>query len=190
MKMKVTTHRANDLSSIGDNLGIYSWFLSYDYKSERDEYHKIFRSSQLESEVKGVFKDVYSGKIQQKEYDFEKEMSFSKFLNVASLAFCPPLYIGISKNLSDRLETHRNKLNSLINNESSRNLIDDAKPDTDEESENFAIRLSRVINETDTIGIRNLRIKVLEATEKLDRDQVMDVEHYLNRTYTPFYGRK
>jgi len=184
------TYRTNQISEIPKSLGIYAWFLAYDYNTDHNDYHDVFKSSIITSTVEGIFKDVYTGPIKQQAFSFDENIVFSSFLNEVISLFCPPVYIGISSNLRNRLSTHRDELNSLLYSEEAFKYNENAKIDSDGESYNFAIRLARVLRSVDSIGLRNLRIKVIEAGEGMKRDEVFAIEKYLNRTYTPIYGRK
>lgn len=111
-------------------------------------------------------------------------------------AFLPPLYVGISNNLCNRLQSHVSQFRSIVRinrleiQPEEENLDVDEAEDTDEASgKSFAIRAIKAGFKED-----NLRVYVLpfQGTEHLSASQVRNViggvEFLLNRWAKPSLG--
>lgn len=184
-------YRFGELSEIPSVPGIYSWYLEVDYVNVT-KYSELFHMRRLQVEAKGELTENYSGTIYKKPKTFDSSVHYDLSLfQVASFAFCPPLYIGISKNLKARFTDHFSEFNSLVMPFSGTpTKILKTQIDTLSESSALAQRLAICFN---TLGIFDksaIFIKTIEMPNGYDWGKLQKIEKYLNRSYYPILGRK
>ena len=174
--------------------GIYSWHIGFEKKGYND-YYKAFKQKRLDVNLKGNLKEQYSGRIKNSYHS--RDFSISSFdfdlCDYASTVFCPPIYIGISKNLNIRLATHIRELEKIYTGKlklSKPSKVGQTDFDTIVESAHFAQRIGFTLVELNNIGIDSLFIKTIELDKSYTWSNLQKVEKYINRTFIPIYGRK
>ena len=184
----------SELDKIPKSPGIYAWYLLAD-KSNFSEYYKIFKQKKVEVNIEGNLRERYNGEVKHTYYDKDFKDSGVDFdlCNISSIAFSPPLYIGISINLNERLRTHADELQKIFYKKvalSPPTSLGKTDFDTIVESGHFAQRIGFSITSFSTIDLNSLLIKTLELPAGYSWAKLQSVERYLNRTFIPIYGRK
>jgi len=187
-------YRLVDFDQIPHNPGIYSWYLIAD-QINFDDYFKIFKQKKVGVNVEGELREAYTGEAKAtynvSDYS-DNPVDFTLF-NLISYIYSPPLYIGISINLNERLNTHKSELEKILSGKQKlttstipgRTSFDDIL-----ESKHFAQRVGFSIKAHNNIGTASMYIKTIEAPLGYPRNNLLKIEKYFNRTYTPIYGRK
>lgn len=174
--------------------GIYSWHIGFEKKGYND-YFKAFKQKRLDVNLKGSLKEQYSGKIWNSYHskDFSSTTFDFDLCEYASSVFCPPVYIGISKDLKARLATHIRELEKIYTGKvklSKPKKVGQTDFDTIIESSHFAQRIGFTLAELKSISIDSLFIKTVELDKTYAWSDLQKVEKYVNRTFIPIYGRK
>lgn len=183
-----------DIDKIPNTPGIYAWFLLAD-KTNFNEYYKVFKQKKVEINIKGNLKEKYSGEVRNTYYDDDFKDSTIDFdlCNISSLAFGPPLYIGISKDLRVRLKQHSEELQKIFYKKiilPPPVTLGKTDFDTIVESAHFAERIGYTLKSFPTIKLNSLLIKTVELPLGYPWTKLQRVEKYLNRTFIPIYGKK
>lgn len=183
----LTFYSFNEIDSIdGASAGWYCWFYVPDEpESIAQDFVRMYRPI---AQVTGIFGTSYSGVLQASEQEPHTDNP-PDFQNLQKLcvAFAPPLYIGISKNLGQRLKAHRRQ---LLDEFFSGEIRDDPdigfESDSEEESSYFAKRVAR---EMRRFGVtpEELYVKCLVAP---DARTLRPLEKVVNRMFLPAYGRR
>lgn len=184
----------SELHKIPSVPGIYAWYLKMD-SANSDDYFKIYKQKKVSVNVKGHLKESYSGEVRHiyNPIDYVNPGLDFDLCEIASLAFSPPLYIGISKNLKSRLKDHARELHDIYFNKvklATPPALGKTDFDTIVESAHFAQRVGHSISSFNKINLSALVIKTIEMPATYVWDDLQKVEKYLNRTYNPVYGRK
>ena len=183
----------NDLDSVPTGAGWYAWFQIPGSLSS--ESFQLYRHATVGSSVTGIFNLTFEGRL--KAADGDSPPTFPSgddetldTLKSLFLAFAPPLYIGISKNLRTRLKTHRKHLqefmraaDGVVAGADARNGIAD---DTEKESQYFGSRVGTALRSL-KLSPDTLYVKCVLAE---DPTQLKKIEKALNFALTPHYGRK
>lgn len=178
MNERFKTYRAADVDDAPESAGFYAWYLRLQSRDAFSEYHEVFKDRSLEARARGDLLEEYTGKLSLQEIDLEMVNRFG-LLKDATIAFSPPLYIGITvdQTLKKRLKDHRKVLNDSIYGE-----VDDTGE--------FGERIALVLNRGDNIGVNDFFTRVIPVEDPKNREQIEEIEYYLNRTYVPMYGKK
>jgi hypothetical protein len=183
-------YKYSDLHEVLPLPGVYAWYLQYDNSSSPQKFHDFFTSKKFDVTVKGNLKEKYSGPIDQDSDTFDQNQIDLDLLECVINSFNVPIYVGVSKNLKNRLSTHKNSLNerwvdpgvSVINSG------DKIILDSDEESTYFAHRVATKIK--NRFGINSLIIKVVYCDKNYNKSYLFPVENFINRTFFPLVGRR
>jgi len=183
----------NELYKVPSKPGIYAWYVKFEQQNEQ-EYYKIFKQKKVGVDIKGNLKEHYEGEARNKYVDNTysiQNMDYS-LCELASYVFCPPLYIGISKDLNERLNTHAKELEKIYIGGKILPTPSLGKTDFDTivESAHFAERLGYSLKSFPTVDLNAIYVKTIEMPAQYTWTELQKVEKYLNRTYTPIYGRK
>jgi hypothetical protein len=187
-------YKLTELDNIPEMPGIYAWYLSADQNNFLD-YYKVYKQKKVEVNIQGNLSELYVGDVKNTYYekDFKDNGVDHDLCSMASLAFSPPLYIGISKNLQKRLKDHSSELKKIFFGQIPLNTpppVGKTDFDTIVESRHFAQRIGHTIKSFSNININSLLIKTIEMDSTYLWTDLQKVERYLNRTYIPIYGRK
>ncbi|MFN7704056.1 MAG: hypothetical protein ACK5OS_05480 [Chryseotalea sp.] len=184
----------SDLHKIPNVPGLYAWYIAVSSANFSD-YYKIFKQKKVTVKIEGVLQDKYHGEIQNiyNDKNFPSAGIDYDLCEVASLAFSPPLYIGISIDLRKRLIDHSSELTKVLYGKlplPSPLPIGKTEFDTIYESAHFALRIGHTIVNYPTVDLASFKIKTLELPKSFTWQDLQRVERYMNRTYIPVYGRK
>jgi hypothetical protein len=179
----------SDLHKVEPLPGIYSWWLSFDSDFDIKTFHEFFLQKKFSIEMQGNLNEHYKGDLNQKQgsnIDFNIDPNL---LKETFSHFNVPIYIGISKNLKKRLETHSRLLNDKYIDEIiyNKNFYESVASDSDEESTYFAERLASKIK--NKFKLNALHVKVIYRDKNYERSNLIKAETYLNRTLFPILGR-
>ena len=186
-------YRITEVGNVPEVPGIYSWHLWIDNVNSAN-YSQVFKQKRVDVHIKSNLNDRFKGAIEHVDHEkdiFEPGIDLN-LCNMASIAMCPPLYIGISKTLGSRLAQHVDEFDKIIKGVVP-TPIDTLKAkqfDTIYESQHFAQRMGFVVTKFGNMNANNLLVKTLELPVGYDRKKLQQVETFLNRTYFPIYGRK
>jgi hypothetical protein len=110
-------------------------------------------------------------------------------ISTVTTAFSPPIYIGIAKNLRSRLLAHMKKLEDALIMPFGTAIGTGIDDDSDEESSFFGGRVGDLLRELKINDIRHLFVKtVFQPVDDLLQRRA--VEHFVNRVFFPFCGRR
>jgi len=184
----------NDLDSVPTGPGWYAWFQIPGTWSP--ESFQLYRHSKVESSVSGIFNLTFEGKLNatgaeyQPTFDATDGNQSLDVLKSLFIAFAPPLYIGLSKNLHSRLKTHRRNLQDFLqqadSNKANAPVKNEIEADTDRESQYFGSRIGNALR-TLKLSSDTLYVKCVLAS---DPGQLKKIEKTLNFALTPHYGRR
>lgn len=184
----------SDLESVPVASGWYAWF--YIPSSVDDPSLDLYRHSKVNSTVTGIFNLTYEGRLKPTgsnlsgAFDAAADPESLDTLKSLFLAFAPPLYIGIAKNLRSRLKSHRKNLQDFMKSGDG----EATKPaetnrievDSERESQYFGARIGTAL-QTLKLSPDTLYVKCVIAD---DPTQLKKIEKILNFALTPHYGRK
>ena len=173
--------------------GIYAWYIQYGKNTKAQVYHDVFKQKEFRSLIKGTLQDSYEGCLSAKPYPFLEDIQNLDLLMEGVRQFSPPLYIGISVNLRQRIRTHLSSLNEFLYSRrpSYTAEISEMELDSEIESNYFAQRIGAVIKQNmDSLDINSFFIKVIELDKHYPKSGLLEVEKFLNRTFIPHYGRR
>ncbi len=188
--MDTNIYSYQQIHKVPKSPGIYGWFVRVRNHMNIEEYHSIYKSNSMDAKVEGNLKKEYTGVLSQEEYNFGESIENDVLFKKAVFTFCNPIYVGVSMKLRRRLEEHYKQLNRRINVGDKKKQLEDVEPDTDGESEHFAQRISDIVNRLSTVDTNSLFIKTVEVNEDVKFSKLLEVEKFINRTFTPSYGRK
>lgn len=205
--LKVNVYLISKLDEVPERPGLYAWYLKLAKGKEMyNEFHSVMVHRILDVEASGELGEKYSGKMGRKDFEFEKKYRRRsnrenfRFENIfltdeqvsmVTATFAPPIYIGISRNLHNRLREHKRELETSLNsiNKNTNNEIPDFNSDSASESSAFGERIARVLRDKNYIGTNSLFIKTVEF-DNIQKEELFDIEYFLNRTFTPIFGKK
>ena len=176
--------------------GIYAWYLRVLPKNDpalnMGYVDRVFASKRMNVEVSGNLGERYQG-ILTKDPSFSGDISsFHDTVLTASTIFCPPLYIGISKNIKNRLSQHFKSLEAALlrsSNDDGDLILTNEDIDEDAESNVFGERIGRVLRVNNIKTVAPLFIKVTYPDQVSNAD-LLKAESYVNRLYVPICGRR
>jgi hypothetical protein len=144
--------------------------------------------AKYEGEVKHVL-NIDSDKI----LTILKDKTTLNNLIIATALFSPSLYIGVSKNIKNRISQHFKILKELYHKNNSSDLFDNIEDLDKDEAKNFAERISHLfcLNDSKSFSLNSFCVRVLylDSFNELDRDKLEAIEYFLNRTYKPKFGK-
>ena len=194
-KFEVDYYKLDNFDFIPSTTGIYSWYLTCNSTNYKN-YYDFYKSESYSAFLKGNLLQNFQGKLlAQKTQKFEESENYfdDQLLEKVSSNFSPPIYIGISTDLHERLNTHKKRLQNHLNDISKiTNLRSGfrSKADSDKESEVFAQRLAKLLMDSGNLYESNLLVKIIYIEKKrIKKDVLLNIENFLNRTYHPLLGR-
>lgn len=187
-------YRIKELHKVPDVPGLYSWHINAT-NLNFNAYFKAFKQKKIRVSLEGNLKEEYKGEIKRSyfERDFDSPSIDHDLCEFASHVFCPPLYIGISKQLKIRLSDHLDELEKIYNGTiklSPPKKLGQTDFDTIVESSHFAQRFGFTLRELKNIKLDEVFVKTIELDSTYKWAALQKVEKYLNRTFIPIYGRK
>jgi hypothetical protein len=190
--------------------GLYIWTVRPRSATDVVEASKIYAHATLSAEVRGNIRMSYSGVLNKdiRDVKFMESSELNELMSDIFFAVGYPIYIGISVNLKNRLETHKRQFEqSMLNRTQSRKS--DAKSmgnrecpsDTDEESTYFGGRLAASWPSLSKDCLYVKCIVPLECREcsaaTCERTCLPNVisrlrvaEHEANSLFNPVFGRR
>lgn len=196
LEPEVNEYLIRKLDEVPERPGIYAWYLKLAQgKKKYNEFHSVMVHRNLDVEARGELGEKYSGKMSREDFPFEKKYRKEDFqlenislpdekISLVSDIFAPPIYIGISQNLHNRLREHKNSLMKILYYRDEDSDADDETSDSD-----FGKRIARILKEKNYRDINSLFIKTVEF-EDIQREELWAIEYFLNRTFIPIFGRK
>jgi hypothetical protein len=185
-----------DVEFAPNTSGIYCWFLRFNADTSLSKkYHDLYTDKEYWVTIEGNFKQKYEGPLNLSSINASLDnKALGDICENASVIFSPPLYLGIARNLRDRLCQHVKSLKDYKFKRAESIDIECDDLDTDKESDYFGQSFgSRFLNEYDesgkNYGHNDLFCRVIEC-RKMSKRQLQQAEYYLNRTFKPIYGRK
>ena len=186
--------------SVSNCPGIYGWYIRPKPNRE-NEIHKIadelLQQSKLHASLKGNIRLDYAGILTKKVK--EQNIENLEMLRNIFVAFPYPLYIGMSLNLRQRLDTHIKQLYEQTRSTHTGLDVDSIRDlDTDDESKCFAQRISSLFVNTKIEALDCLYVRVYEYQgETLTTDnranirrELSQVESMANSIFNPVFGRR
>jgi hypothetical protein len=165
--------------------GWYSWF--YVPLSREDLSFGVVRQPWLSVTVDGPLGGGYTGRVTVPKGAEERlALTDEQFgaIRELMLAFAPPLYIGMARDLRKRLVTHRRHVHDVP---VATYELNPGLSDTDAESAWFGSRISVLL--ADKIRRECLFVKCVVSTRG-GPDFLKRPETVLNKLYTPPHGRR
>lgn len=186
-------YRITEVSNIPNVPGLYSWHLWIDSTNSK-KYSQIFKQKRVDVTIKSNLSESFEGAIVHANHDkdiFDAGIDLN-LCNLASIAMCPPLYIGISSRLGQRLGQHVDEFDKIIKGAIPIPVatLTASQFDTIYESQHFAARMGFVVKDLSNLNANNLLIKTIELPTGYNKRELQRVETFLNRTFIPIYGRK
>lgn len=187
-------YKLKDFGSLPDSPGLYSWHVNVS-QVNRNQYYELFKQKKINIDIQGNLKEGYKGEVKShfNHSDFNDPSIDLDLCEYASYVFCPPLYIGISNNLKQRLRTHYTELEKIYNGIKpipTVTKVGQTQFDTIIESSHFAQRIGFTIKGLNNITLDDIFVKTIELDSSYSWLELQKVEKYLNRTFIPIYGRK
>jgi len=192
------TYQITELDVVPAKNGLYSWYFLYQEPTSVESYHSIFKQKTFDTLTKGSLGELFKGKLKSQQSDYISEQTDvdHTLLQFATESFCPPIYIGISKNLNRRLNTHLHCLRTALHLglTSKPNKVDfnsnDDNLDSDLESRYFGARIANVMKGAGQSRLSYLFVRTVEIDGVYDRKSLLNIEKILNHTFTPIYGKR
>lgn len=187
-------YNVRELNLLPESPGLYSWHIN-STNINFGSYYKVFKQKKVDINISGHLKELYKGEVKREYYDrdFSSPTIDHNLCEYASSVFCPPLYIGISKNLNKRLKTHFSELEKIYSGITpipKPTTLGQTQFDTIVESSHFAQRIGFTFVDLKDLRLEDLFIKTIELDSSYSWSELQKVEKYLNRTFVPIYGRK
>ena len=110
-------------------------------------------------------------------------------VSTITTVFSPPIYVGIAKNVKARLLTHLTKLREALVTPFTVAISGDLDVDSDEESSYFGGRVGDLLRAQGIDDVRHLFVKIV-FQQGDDLAHRRAVEHFANRVFFPFCGRR
>lgn len=210
----VEIYTTSELEEIPENsLGIYSWYFYPHSVSPQviSTYSSLFKSKRYKVDVSNKLNENYSGEINSLKtlhhedaegFEYFNEKLFQDFLQISAISLAPPIYIGRSINLKERLLCHKEKLTNTLGSLWTTQSLDnidgkDIEFDSEPESECFANRVGVFFKNNFTedlhYSISNFLVRTVyfkDITDPILIKQIQskylrDIEYYFLRTYQP-----
>ena len=176
-----------------DRPGWYGWYIrpskTLDRSLDFSRYAEIFCSKALEVTASAPLKELYRGKVKRELDTSTLCSSTNSYMDEVSSVFCPPIYIGISKRIKQRLTNHVRALNDVLYGSSESTQIDQSTgDDSEEESRFFGQRIGNLLQANGFKSSDVLYVKVVYQ-DKYDPSELRAAEYFVNRTFLPLCGR-
>lgn len=168
--------------------------MTFDKTAQPPEYHEFFKRKKLKARIRGHLMERYDGVFLAAPAIFKSPVADLDLLAFASEHFAPPVYIGISETLNDRLETHANELTKLIYTGPPPPSATFTSAEISEgltklyREPSFAERAGTAIQTIPNLGVNSFIVKVVEMPAGYSKQHLESVEYFLNRTFIPMYG--
>ncbi len=98
--------------------GLYAWYIRLpkdpNPASDMASYNQVFASKKFTVEAKSILGERYQGTAARQPSFDPSSHPFAASVLTASTIFCPPIYIGISINIRQRLTRHMKRLNESL----------------------------------------------------------------------------
>jgi len=187
-------YKLKEFGDLPETPGLYSWHVNFS-SVNRERYYQLFKQKKINIDVQGNLKEAYKGEVKGhfEQKNFDTSLVDHDLCEFASYVFCPPLYIGISRNLKKRLRDHFTELEKIFTGSTplpTPIIVGQTQFDTIIESGHFAQRLGFTILDLGNITLDELFVKTIEMDVSYPWIELQKVEKYLNRTFIPIYGRK
>jgi hypothetical protein len=173
--------------------GLYAWYLRVQPDPEGpwlDSFFRIFRSKSLAVTARGTLGEEFIGTLRRSGPPAAADIAKTALASACTV-FAPPLYVGMSIHVRDRLAQHLSCLMTQLALGTPAVEPDhpEASPDTDEESRSFGERVAKSLVSVGDNGAHSLFVKILYLPD-LGPQQLRDIEFVVNRSYFPLFGRK
>lgn len=175
--------------------GLYAWYLRLprnpDPALDLASYSRVFGSKNFTLEARSVLGERYQGTATRQPGFDPASHPFVSSVLTASTIFCPPVYIGISINIRQRLTLHLRRLNEALQSSESLPPTDDAteQQDTAGESSAFGHRMGYLLRSNGIRDVERLFVKIVYQPQASAAD-LKKAEYFVNRTFLPFCGRR
>ena len=201
-----TTVSAADIIHLEDGKpGLYAWYVrvlpNENSADDLARYGMFFGSKRYNIDMSAHLNETYTGDLTMS-YAFDATRPANNALiSTITTVFSPPIYVGIAKNARSRLMTHLNNLKaSLITaapppapatGSASAIAISSPPPaiDTEEESSYFGGRVAQLLKNQGITDARHLFVKIVFQPVNNPAER-RAVEHFANRVFFPFCGRR
>lgn len=206
-----TALTAEDITNLDDGKpGLYAWYLRVLPKEVGEDhlncYGTIFGSKQYSIAMSAFLSEMYEGDLSlTPAFDAAKSANIA-LLSTVTTVFSPPIYVGIAKNTRERLMTHLRSLKKELLSAAPAALPPPPPPsptamgaaattpsapamDTDEESGFFGGRIAYLLKSQGITDVRHLFVKVVFQDPDNGTER-RAVEHFANRVFFPFCGRR
>jgi hypothetical protein len=187
---------ARDIELLAEErTGIYSWHMRLHPKGSLTDNIKSFcnvmASKSYDINFSSNLKDQFNGKATKKALEIDEEMDTDVLLSKVTAILCPPIYIGISKNIKSRLVTHKKALLDFLENNVALIEPNDKdvsyEDDSEAESSKFAQRVGKVLAKNGVINEAPLFIKAIYL-DGISRKSLRQCESFVNRNFHPLFG--
>jgi hypothetical protein len=185
---------ATDIPNLEDKKpGLYAWYIRVLPKETAVNdlvwYGSFFGSKKYSAQLSAALGEKYVGDL-SRQPAFDATMPANMALvSTVTTVFSPPIYIGIAKNVRSRLLTHLAKLREALITPFILEISGDLNADSDEESSFFGGRVGDLLRAQGIDDVRHLFVKIVFQPVD-DLAQRKAVEHFANRVYFPFCGRR
>lgn len=195
---EVFTHsvfRADQIGAAKDLPGLYAWFVRTPQSAATEDlcrpFRRIHADRAFKVEATAPLGEAIVGKIRRSMAGVKApkpgETLDGELFASAFAAFSPPVYVGRSKTVRNRLGQHVKALTkALAASDLGPIPTEPELPDTDEESSQFGVRMGRLLKRQGIEDTRSLFVKVVYAD---NNEATKRVELMLNRTFHPVLGR-
>ena len=197
----------SNMALFDNKKGVYAWYLmpSDTDSSGLKDYYKIFNNKIFSAKFSSKFNEEYHGdnikhKDEGENQQYINNKSFvsneSLALKFSALFMSPPVYIGQSTNLKDRLDTHFAELNTKIgtSEEALKAEMDGDENNYENLDKRFASRICYQLksgNNRNNWNIDNFIVRVMLFKDTdMSAEKVEHVEGILNRTFKPIMGKR
>jgi hypothetical protein len=189
-----TVVAATDIPNLEDKKpGLYGWYIRVLPKetavNDLNWYGSFFGSKKYSVDLSATLGEQYAGDLSLRPA-FDAAMPANMALiSTVTAVFSPPIYVGIAKNVRSRLLTHLAKLREALITPFTLAISGDLTADSDEESSFFGGRVGNLLRAQGIDDVRHLFVKIVFQPVD-DLAQRKAVEHFANRVYFPFCGRR
>lgn len=178
--------------------GIYAWYFrlvdgAADPSASMKSYDALLASKSLDLTARGNLRENFQGTAARVPFMRDRSPEYVDAVLSATTVFCPPLYIGISTGIRERLKTHYDKLNSFLQRAATlppQTTIaspDGPEEDSDIESNVFGERMGSLLKKNGIQDPGQLFIKILYVPGATKRD-LERAEFFVNRAFVPLCG--
>lgn len=181
--------------------GMYGWFFRIRPEAGDEALQflaDLYQQRTLKADISGTLRLQYTGILHKTRADLSN--ADREILREGLVAFPIPLYIGISRNLKDRLTTHKSQLEHYLHSHPEYDQISaEIGTDTEDESKSFGQRLGTFWREHDFFGTDNLYVRYILTSDTAPRSnestrltfrRLQETETVLNSLINPVFGRR